>query len=89
MSNDFKKQIYISTAGIHDGIFDQLIQEHQRGLRAKMPSLYNDVMTEDGLVLMTNEEIETVVAKFNSIGCTSFTLTSEQIEQLLTQHEQE
>lgn len=56
-----------------------------RGLRAKIPSLYHDVMTKDGLVLLTNEEIEAI----NSIGCTSFMLTSEQIEQLLKQHEKE
>ena len=60
-------------------------QTLQRGLRAKLP-LYNDVMTKDGLMLMTNEEI---LDKFNSIGCTSFMLTPEQVQQLLDQYEME
>lgn len=85
------KQIYISTAGTCSSPFDKLIEEYkqqlnstenqtsQRGLRAKLP-LYNDVVTKDGLTLMTNEEI---ADKFNSIGCTSFMLTPEHIEELL------
>lgn len=59
---------------------EQEKQKFERGLRAKIPSLYNDIMTEDGLAFMINEEI---ADKFNSIGCTSFMLTPEQIEQLL------
>ena len=62
---------------------EQEKQKFERGLRAKIPSLYNDVMTEDGLTLMTNEEI---VDKF---GCTSFMLTPEQIKQLLEQNTKE
>lgn len=39
--------------------------------------------------LLTNEEIEKIVDEFNSIGCTSFMLPSEQIEELLEQYEKE
>jgi hypothetical protein len=59
------------------------IKTFERGLRAKLP-LYHDIMTEYGLTLMTNEEIEAIADKFNSIGCTSFMLTPEQIEKLLS-----
>lgn len=94
------KQIYISTVGICSSPFDKLIEEYKqqlnltenqtcpRGLRAKLP-LYNDVMTQDGLMLMTNEEIEKIVDKFNSIGCMSFLIPSEQINQLIEQFEKE
>ena len=61
-------------------------ENFERGLRAKISSLYNDVITEDGLTFMTNEEI---ADKFNSIGCTSFMLTPEQIEKLTEQHDKE
>ena len=64
----------------------KLSEDFECGLRAKVPSLYNDVMTENGLTFMTNEEI---VDKFNSIGYTSFMLTPEQIEQLLEQNTKE
>ena len=64
------------------------IQTYERGLRAKLP-LYHDIMIADELMLMTNEEIEKIIDKLNSIGCTSFMLTQEQIWQLLKQHEQE
>jgi hypothetical protein len=38
-------------------------QINQHGLRAKLP-LYNDVMTEDGLMLLTNEEIKEIFGPF-------------------------
>lgn len=64
------------------------IQTYERGLRAKLP-LYHDVMTKDGLILMTNEEINVIADKVNSIGCTSFMLTSERIKQLIEQYKEE
>ena len=61
-SNEFEKPIPVYQS--KDTIEPKQID--QRGLRAEMPFLYNDVMTEDGLMMVTNEQI---------IGCYKITKT--------------
>ena len=50
---------------------------------------YYFTIDEDGLTPMTNEWPEEIVDKFNSIGCTSFMLSVDELERLLEEQEKE
>ena len=60
----------------------KLSEDFERGLRAKVPSLYNDVMTEDGLTLMTNGHVEELAKK---ITATSIVKNLDELEELIEQ----
>lgn len=57
-------------------------EDFEPGLRAKIPSLYNDVMTEDGLTLMTNGYIKEMAKK---ITATSIVKNLDELEELIEQ----
>ena len=93
------KQIYISSASISNTTYDWLVKEYRKRLDrvnqirasdmcAQVPT-YNFTIDEDGLTPTANEWPDEIVDKWNSIGCTSFMLTPEQIEQLLEQYDKE
>lgn len=93
------RHIWISTAGIHNDTLSLLMKEYaqyldkinqdvSRDLCERAPKYYFTI-DEDGLTPMTNEWPDEVVDKFNSIGCTSFVLTLEELEQLLEQTAEE
>lgn len=61
---------------------EQEKQKFERGLRAKIPSLYNDVMTEDGLTLMINGHVEELAKK---ITAQSIVKNLDELEELIEQ----